>query len=67
MIHIIINQSKRQSLFHTPLLTITGWWLGHPLWKIWLRQFRDDDIPTQYFWENSKLMATKPPTRYNDL
>ena len=31
-----------------------------PLWKIWVRQL--GWLETQYFWENMKFMATKPPT-----
>ena len=41
----------------------TNWLVvGPPLWKIWLRQLRDDDI-NPIFLGKSK-MATKPPTSW---
>ena len=47
-----IGASSSQQLF--------GWWLEKPLWKIWVRQL--GWWRSQYFWENAKFMATKPPT-----
>ena len=45
----------------TDASTSSGWWFSHPSEKYenqlgWLE--------TQYFWENKKLMATKPPTSH---
>ena len=40
-------------------------WLGHPFEKYEFVNW-DDDIPNPLFlWENAKLMATKPPTKYH--
>ena len=37
--------------------------LGQPSEKIYVAVTWDDD--SQYFWENKKLMATKPPSSHN--
>ena len=55
--------------FHIHNLLTCGvifFWLvvGLPLWKIWVRQLRNDYSPTQYFWENKIDGNHSPPTSF---
>ena len=54
-------ESKSDGADFSLCLKVSAWLVvGPPLWKIWLRQLRDEEIPNI----NGKMrkMATKPPT-----
>ena len=58
------SSSTVKTAFFATNIVVCSWLVVQPpLWKIWVRQWRDDDKPNI----NGKieLMATKPPTRFN--